>query len=610
MVSEHASPLALLGGVDAGGQNVHVACLSAALARRGHEVTVYTRRDDASLPERVELTPNVSVEHVNAGPPSVLPKDELPPYMERFARVLRETWEESPPDLVHAHFWMSARASVGAAAPLGIPVVVTFHALGVVKRRHQGASDTSPPGRIAEEESLARRADYVVATSTDEVFELLRMGVDLRRVAVVPCGVDLDLFRPDGPTEPRRDGLRRVVVVSRLVQRKGVGNVISALAELPGAELVVAGGPERARLEEDPEARRLMALATELGVADRVDFRGRVERADLPALLRSADAVACVPWYEPFGIVPLEAMACGIPVVASAVGGLLDTVVDGVTGIHVPPRSPERLAEVLRSLLAGPGLRDSLGRAAAERARERYSWDRVAGLTLDTYEDVWRRRPRGVAAVGHARSGRISGPEHLDAIREAVERLEDEVDRIQGWGRRLARTLLGGGRLLVAGNGGSAAQAQHLTAELVGRYRDDRTPLSALALHSDASSLTAIANDFGVTESFARQVRAHGRPGDVLLVLSTSGRSENVVSAVSAGLGGGLTVWALTGRAPNPVADLSHDAIAIDAASTATIQEIHLIALHLLCASVDEEVRASAGSAIDGLEAAVRNGHH
>jgi D-inositol-3-phosphate glycosyltransferase len=393
MVSEHASPLAALGGADAGGQNVHVAALSAALARRGVEVVVLTRRDDPALPARVAMAPGVTVEHVDAGPPAPIPKDELLPHMDELAARLRQSWRVDPPDLVHAHFWMSGLAALAAARPLGLPVVQTFHALGVVKRRHQGSKDTSPPSRLRDEQLLAREVDRIVATCSDEVFELVRMGADLHRVTVVPCGVDLGLFRPDGPVEARDPDRARLLVVSRLVERKGIGNVITALAELPGAhaphagaaELVIAGGPPATRLAEDPEARRLTDLAERLGVADRVRLRGQVAPRDLPALYRSADLVVCVPWYEPFGIVPLEAMACGVPVVASAVGGLVDSVVDGVTGVHVPPRRPDLLVGALAELLADPGRRAALGAAGARRARRRYGWERVARGTLEVY---------------------------------------------------------------------------------------------------------------------------------------------------------------------------------------------------------------------------------
>jgi D-inositol-3-phosphate glycosyltransferase len=388
MVSEHASPLAMLGGADAGGQNVHVAALAAALARRGTEVVVHTRRDDPALPDRVAAAPGVTVEHVDAGPPHPIPKDQLLPHMNEFAARLRRSWQVDPPDVVHAHFWMSGRAALAACRPLGLPLVQTFHALGVVKRRHQGAKDTSPPSRIREEAMLAKEADRIVATCSEEVFELVRMGADLRRIAVAPCGVDLGLFRPDGPAEPRPAGRHRMLVVSRLVERKGIGNAITALAGVPEAELVVAGGPPADRLDGDREARRLAGLATRLGVADRVQLRGRVGQRDLPALYRSADLVVCVPWYEPFGIVPLEAMACGAPVVASAVGGLVDSVVDGVTGVHVAPRRPDLLGPVLSALLADKTRRAALGAAGAQRARRRYGWDRIAGSILEVYAGV------------------------------------------------------------------------------------------------------------------------------------------------------------------------------------------------------------------------------
>jgi D-inositol-3-phosphate glycosyltransferase len=385
MVSEHASPLAVLGVVDAGGQNVHVAALATELARQGHEVVVHTRRDDERLPEWAQLVPGVLVHHVDAGPAGPIGKDELYPFMGELADGLARVWPRWRPDVVHAHFWMSGVAALAAARPLGVPVVQTFHALGVVKRRHQGLADTSPPERLEAETRIVRDADAIIATCTDEVFELVRLGADPARMSIVPCGVDLGRFSPDGPAERRTPGLHRLVVVSRLVERKGIGNAISALPALPGAELVVAGGGDAAELADDPEAKRLADLADGLGVADRVRLRGRVARADMPALLRSADLVVCVPWYEPFGIVPLEAMACGVPVVASAVGGLIDTVVHGRTGLHVPPRDPGELAAAAGTLLADDRLRAELGAAGLARARARYGWGRVAASTAAVY---------------------------------------------------------------------------------------------------------------------------------------------------------------------------------------------------------------------------------
>jgi D-sedoheptulose 7-phosphate isomerase len=177
---------------------------------------------------------------------------------------------------------------------------------------------------------------------------------------------------------------------------------------------------------------------------------------------------------------------------------------------------------------------------------------------------------------------------HFDALRDAVARTASEATRLRGWGRQLATVLPHGGRLLACGNGGSAAEAQHLTAELVGRFREERIPMSAIALHADTSALTAIANDYGDEEVFARGVRAHGRPGDVLVTLSTSGASRNVIAAVKAAHDVGMVTWALTGRAPNQLAAMCQEAICVDAASTATVQEIHLMLIHGLCMALDD----------------------
>lgn len=404
MVSEHASPLAALGGVDAGGQNVHVAELSAALARHGHEVTVYTRRDDPDLPERVTAPMGYTVVHVPAGPAAQIPKDDLLGYMGPFARFLDAAWTRDRPDIAHAHFWMSGIATQLATRRLNLPAVQTFHALGVVKRRHQGAQDTSPQERLRLEAVVARTATWVAATCTDEVFELMRMGRCRSRISVVPCGVDLDLFTPHGPTAERGD-LHRIVSVGRLVPRKGFDTVVRALPHMPDTELVIVGGPDASKLKADAEACRLSELAEALGVADRMRLYGSVARADMPAILRSADVVACTPWYEPFGIVPLEAMACGVPVVASAVGGMLDTVVHDVTGRLVAPRHPQEVAKAINHLLRDDFLRHSMGAAGRDRARARYSWNRIAADSQRIYDrlvpasDERSARPASAAGV-------------------------------------------------------------------------------------------------------------------------------------------------------------------------------------------------------------------
>lgn len=189
---------------------------------------------------------------------------------------------------------------------------------------------------------------------------------------------------------------------------------------------------------------------------------------------------------------------------------------------------------------------------------------------------------------------------HLDALSAAIEPLRSQLGIIERLGAQAASILLNGGRLLAAGNGGSAAQAQHLTAELVGRFQHERQPLSAIALHAETSSLTAITNDYGPAQMFARQVLAHGRAGDVFVGLSTSGRSGNVIAAADAARSIGMRVWGLTGPRPNPLADCCDDVIAVSARSTATVQEMHLVVVHVLCAAIDTVVRARTLQAVGG----------
>ncbi|MPY80458.1 MAG: glycosyltransferase [Actinophytocola sp.] len=396
MVSEHASPLAALGNVDAGGQNLHVAELSVALCQKGHAVTVYTRRDDPSLPARIRTPAGYDVVHVPAGPWEPIPRDELLDHMPEFGDWLHRRWSrsapDSAPDIVHGHFWMSGLACLRGAAGLGIPVTETFHALGVVKRRHQGSADTSPANRLDLERTLSQRVDRILATCSDELFELARMGAPHDRMSVVPCGVDLQRFTADAVSAdapaPQRRMPHRIIAVGRLVPRKGFDIAIAALRHLPTAELVIAGGPRPEELDQDEEGSRLLRIARRQGVADRVHVTGQIPREHMPALLCSADVVACTPWYEPFGIVPLEAMASGVPVIAAAVGGLTDTVVDGVTGTLVPPQDPNALAEAARELLADEALRHSCGAAGRRRVASRYSWNRIAADTQRIYHRV------------------------------------------------------------------------------------------------------------------------------------------------------------------------------------------------------------------------------
>ncbi|MFG2044766.1 glycosyltransferase [Dactylosporangium sp. NPDC048998] len=391
LVSAQASPLAL-GGPGAEGRHTHVAALARVLGRLGHEVAVYVRREDSTVADAVAYAPGVTIHHVPAGPDRPLPPDDQLPIMGDFGRALAARWADSTPgpDVVHAHYWLSGLAALTATAEDRRPVVVTYHGLAAAERRHLPADRNARPGpRAGLERTLGSLADRVVAQSEDEVAELGRMGVRRSGTVVVPSGVDMERFTPGGPAaDHRRAGLRRILSVGPLVERKGFADLIEALRRVPGAELVVVGGPDPAGIDRDPEARRLLQLADRRGVADRLRFIGAVGHDEMAAWYRSADVLACAPWYEPFGLTPLEAMACGVPVVAYEVGGIAESVIDNVTGVLVPPRDTAALAAALRTLLGDEVRRMSFASAAIDRVRSRYTWERTAAELERVYRSV------------------------------------------------------------------------------------------------------------------------------------------------------------------------------------------------------------------------------
>ncbi|SCL32262.1 Glycosyltransferase involved in cell wall bisynthesis [Micromonospora pallida] len=379
MISEHASPLAVPAEPDTDGQHTHVAELATALVDAGHDVRVYTRRDSTAMPDAVPSGDGYLVCHVPAGPAERLPRDELLPYLGEFGRWLAGQWRDGDwlPDVAHAHFWMSGLATLHAARRTRVPVVQTYHGLGTAARRRLGPRDTSPPGRIGYERAIGRAVDRVVVQSQDEVAELIRLGVPRSRMTLVPTGVDQELFRPDGPVAPRKPDRPRILTVAPLVATQGLPDVVRAMPAVPEAEWVLVGGPPADQLPTDGTARRLRALATACGVADRVRLVGAVPRAELGRWYRSADILVAAGWHEPFGLTPLEGMACGVPVIGTTVGGITDSVVDGLTGDLVPPRDPRALGTAIRRLLRDNVRRFSYATAALDRIRSRYSWKRA-----------------------------------------------------------------------------------------------------------------------------------------------------------------------------------------------------------------------------------------
>ena len=382
-------------------QDQRLASLVSALAEQDHDVTVYARRDCDGQPEKSEPAPGVTVEHVPAGPAKELSPDSLAPHAAEFGQYLARHWQDNAPDVAHAYFWTSGLAALAGARDLGVPVVQTFLSLQATDPASARPVQTPPaqakparaktrPGnggaaRLRLEPVIARSVRAVLASSSSEMSALARLGVRRDSVRLIPRGVDTGTFSPDGPVAPR--GSRpRLLCVAPLAPNQGVDVAVRALADIPEAELVIAGGPEHGKLRGDKAYRTLLRLASDLNVRDRVIFHGSVSDDDLPALLRSADLLVDAPTGEPFATVALEAMACGTPVVASAIGSHLDTIIDGTTGLLVPPARPGMIAQRIRTLLASPMLLEGFGIAAVDRARARYSWDRIGQETLAIYE--------------------------------------------------------------------------------------------------------------------------------------------------------------------------------------------------------------------------------
>lgn len=404
MLSEHASPIARLGSTDAGGQNVYVDQVSRGVARLGWGIDVYTRAEDPRQPTLVRWEDGVRVVNVPAGPPEPIPKDQIWPHIGEFlARTEEFAARFGPYDLVHANFWMSGWVGARLRERWRIPLVQIFHALGVVKRLHQGEADTSPADRLEVEREVVHAADRLIAQCPHEVEELVELyGASAERVRVIPSGVDVHhFFRIPRHAARQALGLplddKIIVYVGRMLPRKDVENIIRAVAilereygqQVPAFRLIAVGGEtEDVQLEREPEIRRLLGIAEDLGVSHRVTFVGRRPSARLRWYYSAADVFVSTPWYEPYGLTPLEAMACGTPAVCSAVGGITYTVADGETGYLVPPRQPEALASRLAEILSDDVLRRRLARNARKRVEELFTWPTVAERTAELYQDV------------------------------------------------------------------------------------------------------------------------------------------------------------------------------------------------------------------------------
>jgi len=394
-------------GGSATGTRRHILRLATELSRLRHEVRVYQRRQDPGEPA-TSVVDGYLVVRVPAGPPAPAPTAELLAHVPAFGQWLAEHWSsEWAPDVVHGHFWLGGLAAASAAGRAGVPVVQTFHSIATEQRRQLGPEYAGPGIRIVLERALSRAVDLAVAQCVGEVDELARMGRERASVVVVPAGVDTERFTPEGESAPREQRRRRILAVGGLTPAYGHEDLIRGLRLIGDAELVIAGGPPRRALSGHAEARRLRELARQVGVDEQLMLIGAVEHAQMPRLYRSADVVACAARYAPAGTVPLEAMACGVPVVGYAHGGVADSVVDSVTGRLVPTGDLRGLGVTVRRLLADEAERFAYGHAAVDRVRCRYGWDRTAAALDRLYQRVLDA-PRVLSPTRRAESARAA----------------------------------------------------------------------------------------------------------------------------------------------------------------------------------------------------------
>lgn len=415
-ISEHASPLALLGGTDNGGQNVYVAELAKQLHQKGYHIDIYTRRESADVAEVVQWEPGIRVIHVTAGPAVYIPKEQLLQYMHQFTdnMLLFIDEQQLSYELIHAHFFMSAWVASHIKEAIGIPYVVTFHALGLVRKLHQQKEDGFPPERTLIERHIVQDADLVIAECPQDREDLMvHYNADPARIVIIPCGFNPREFYPIDKLAARKElgiapGEKIILQLGRMVPRKGVDNVIRAVAALQHQVkqlklFIVGGESDTPDPVKTPEIGRLQQIAQSLGIQQQVVFTGRKTRSVLKYYYAAADIFISTPWYEPFGITPLEAMACGTPVIGSNVGGIKYSIADQQTGFLVPPREPALLAEKIKHLLSDSKLHELMCKNAVKHVKHSFTWSKVATAVHHVYTKVVSETQKNMAVPRKAR---------------------------------------------------------------------------------------------------------------------------------------------------------------------------------------------------------------
>lgn len=605
-ISEHQSPLKSLGGIDGGGQVVYVDNVTKQLASQRYVVDVYTRWEDERLPQIVNCYKGVRVIHVPAGPKDHVRKEDLLQYMPEFTRwMLTFIKKESLTyDLIHANFFMSGQVALDIKKKLGIPFVITFHALGKIRRMHQGNYDEFPKERVRIEEQIVKDANHIIAECPQDREDLIvHYKANQDKISIIPCGFDPNEFFPIDKQLARMSvGLnpkeKIILQLGRMVPRKGVETVIESISLVKKnldahiRLLIVGGESEQPDPKKTPEIGRLMKIVKKLGLVDNVTFVGSKNRDKIRYYYNAADVFVSVPWYEPFGITPLEAMACGTPVIGSNVGGIKFSVVHNKTGFLVEPKNPEQLSEKISQILTNESFVKECKTNAIKRMNAFFTWKTVSQSIATLYEkillssnvsinqDLWKTDiiDRNIESL-------------IDAARHTQKTLKKPILQAS---RIINRSFQEGGKIILCGNGGSAMDAQHFAAELTGHFLlNKRKSLPAISLTSDTAALTAIGNDFSFDEIFSRQIESLGKAGDVFIGITTSGNSKNVIKACKKAHEQGIITIGLLGGNEGKILQYCDIALIVPSYNTQIIQEIHTNIIHTLSELTERQLFAN-----------------
>lgn len=599
-ISEHASPLAALGGADSGGQNVYVAKLAYQLGEMGHKVDIFTRWDNKALPLSVNLTPNVRVIHVKAGPKTFIPKEELLPHMNSFTQSMLSflKYSQTTYDFVHAHHWMSALVAADIKQELKIPFVVTFHALEKVRLKYQKEVASLQAKRINVEEDVIKKCNYVIAECPQDRDDLITLyNADPRKIVTIPAGFDQKEFYPIDrilacsvlKLDP---SIKYVLALSRMVPRKGIETIVRGFARFlkdnqSSMKLLIVGGEsDLPDPEYTPEIARLTGIARDENIEESVIFTGRKDRSVLKYFYSVAEVFASTPWYEPFGITPLEAMACGVPVIGTRVGGIKFTVKDNETGYLIEPQKPQQFTKALEALVSNPYKLRIFKENGVKHVNEYFTWEKVARqmqalyqkvLPQMTVSDTFLPLPEKVVEIAFS--------EFTQLLSKPMRSLKENI---LSAAKIIEETFEHNGKVMVCGNGGSAADAQHFATELVGRFQIPQRPaFPVMALTADSTFLTAWSNDVSFREVFSRQIEAFGQERDTVIGISTSGNSENVVKAFEVAHDKGMLAIGILGKDGGEAAEEADVSVIVPSQNPQRIQETHLLILHTLVEIVE-----------------------